>query len=100
MFTTRKSSTSRRLLAGAAIAGALAAVPVTVAAGPASADHGPAVAEVEHDRKGCHHGDPWDNFWDDLRHQPWDGLFDGCDPWDHHGPGHHPHHPHGLFGSS
>lgn len=103
LFTTRKSPTSRRLLAGLAVAGALAAVPVTVAAGPASADQRPEVTDVKHDRRECRHGDLFDNPWSDLWDDPRHGPRDHCDPWDRHDPFDNPfrpHRPHGLFGSS
>ncbi|MBH0781833.1 hypothetical protein [Nocardia bovistercoris] len=103
MFPTK---TPRRLLAALAVAGAVTAIPLTVAA-PASATGPDEATEIG---RGCDRDDPWENFLDN----PWSDLLDNrhgphgyCDPGDRHSPRHHPphdpwrdHRPHGLFGSS
>lgn len=72
VFSTAKSTTSRRL-ARVAIAGAIVAAPLAAVAVPASASPvtGPEITEIRHD--------PWDN------NNRWDCDRPGrLDDWDHH----------------
>ncbi|MEU0875137.1 hypothetical protein [Nocardia brasiliensis] len=100
MFSTTKSTPSRRLLARAAVAGAIVAVPLTAMAIPASADANiavPGVTEVRHrphhnHNHNCDFG-PFENW--RCNNGPFDrGRHD--DPfWQFR-----QNRPHGLFGSS
>jgi hypothetical protein len=82
LFSTRKSTGSRRLVARIAVAGALAVVPLAAVAGPALADTTPAPSATPvdwHDHGGdwFNHGGDHDGGW----HHGWD--HDGG--WHHHG---------------
>ncbi|MEV2219495.1 hypothetical protein AB0E01_06410 [Nocardia vinacea] len=94
------SRTTPRRLARVAMAGALAAVPLTALATPASATSEPGVTEVRHP-----HDNDWDcdrpGFFDDWTHSP--GRWDDCDlPGRWNDPWRFPRHlfPRGTFGSS
>ncbi|WP_433602006.1 hypothetical protein ACQPXH_09820 [Nocardia sp. CA-135953] len=97
------SRTTPRRLTRVAMAGALAAVPLTALAIPASADPAtsePGVTEVRHP-----HTNDWDcdrpGFFDDWDHSP--GRWDDCDlPGRWNDPWRLPRHlfPRGTFGSS
>ncbi|MGX1773201.1 hypothetical protein ACWIGW_13910 [Nocardia brasiliensis] len=98
MFSTTKSTPSRRLLARAAVAGAIVAVPLTAMAIPASAEANiavPGVTEVRHRPHHNHNCDfgPFENW--RCNNGPFDrGRHD--DPfWQFR-----QNRPHGLFGSS
>ncbi|GAA5084543.1 hypothetical protein [Nocardia iowensis] len=99
MFSTTKSTSSRRMLARVAVAGAIVAVPLTALAIPASADVNlgvPGVADVRHPHhdRNCDFG-PFKNW--------------SCNNGPFSDRGHHDHdpfwhfrdnRPRGLFGSS
>ncbi|MFI9407538.1 MULTISPECIES: hypothetical protein [Nocardia] len=97
MFSTTKSTTSRRMLARVAVAGAIVAVPLTALAIPASAGPSvgvPGVTDVRHPHhdRNCDFG-PFKNW--SCNNGPFDrGHHD--DPfWQFR-----QNRPHGLFGSS
>lgn len=69
----------RRTLTGVALAGAVAAIPFTLAAPASAAPAAPSATEIRHDR--------WDHR--DCRH-PWSSRHhwnDRCDRWRGHHPG-------------
>lgn len=101
-------TSARRTVARLAMAGAVAAIPFTLAAAPASAEPtSPSVTEVRHDKWDRH--DKHDrNKWDkrDCRNNPWESWNrwdDKCDRWPGHNPWGPPFwrpFPSGSFGSS
>lgn len=102
MNSTTRSEQTRRRVARVAMAGALAAIPLTALAVPAAAQPVvPGATEVRHD----HHDRDWfgcdaPGRWDDWAHSP--GHRDDCKHWDDpHLEFFHHHKPHGIFfGSS
>ncbi|PXX64182.1 hypothetical protein DFR70_105367 [Nocardia tenerifensis] len=96
LFSTTKSTTSRRALARVAVAGAIVAVPLTALAIPASADASvavPGVTEVRHHphhNRDCDFG-PFENW--RCNNGPFGHDQDLFWQFRHN-------RPHGLFGSS